>query len=286
MSMRFIDHVKEFRRLRAEFWNTPGVHEELRAYEARDNDYEYKILKGLIPKPLVGRTTNDIGPAWQKSDTFFTDFHTHYDPRRVLSSTEDSYIICNVACHDTRLYSSDIDPSSSDKTAAAGMSYMHLLVIPSEKVYNAVSHLDRSLITEMKTHFWEFWFSDGSINKIIHAVHDAMERRYTVVAEAYQRNDAATAPQRLAHLDAVMEECRISAADFAKKLRAGRNRVDIVYGFHAHPHHSVGHMHMHVLLADPRFRTQSTLAHDWKTLPFEAVEYVFHREEIERNRMY
>ncbi|KAF4564443.1 hypothetical protein EYR36_002377 [Pleurotus pulmonarius] len=203
MSMRFIDHVKEFRRLRAEFWNTPGVHEELRAYEARDNDYEYKIL---------------------------------------------------------------IDTKAT--------------------VYNAVSHLDRSLITEMKTHFWEFWFSDGSINKIIHAVHDAMERRYTVVAEAYQRNDAATAPQRLAHLDAVMEECRISAADFAKKLRAGRNRVDIVYGFHAHPHHSVGHMHMHVLLADPRFRTQSTLAHDWKTLPFEAVEYVFHREEIERNRMY
>ncbi len=44
MSMRFIDHVKEFRRLRAEFWNTPGVHEELGAYEARDNDYEYKIL--------------------------------------------------------------------------------------------------------------------------------------------------------------------------------------------------------------------------------------------------
>ncbi|KDQ32253.1 hypothetical protein PLEOSDRAFT_165521 [Pleurotus ostreatus PC15] len=43
-------------------------------------------------------------------------------------------------------------------------------------VYNAVSHLDRSLITEMKTHFWDFWFSDGSINKINHAIHDTMER--------------------------------------------------------------------------------------------------------------
>ncbi|KAF4586592.1 hypothetical protein EYR40_010604 [Pleurotus pulmonarius] len=257
MSMRFIDHVKEFRRLRAEFWNTPGVHEELRAYEARDNDYEYKILKGLIPKPLVGRTTNDIGPAWQKSDTFFT-------VRLAINTVARPgiYIVC--------IY------RISTLTMTLDAYYL----------YNAVSHLDRSLITEMKTHFWDFWFSDGSINKIIHAIHDAMERRYTVVAEAYQRNDAATAPQRLAHLDAVMEECRISAADFAKKLRAGRNRVDIVYGFHAHPHHSVGHMHMHVLLADPRFRTQSTLAHDWKTLPFEAVEYVFHREEIERNRMY
>ncbi|KAJ8701542.1 hypothetical protein PTI98_000310 [Pleurotus ostreatus] len=43
-------------------------------------------------------------------------------------------------------------------------------------VYNAVSHLDCSLITEMKTHFWDFWFSDGLINKINHAIHDAMER--------------------------------------------------------------------------------------------------------------
>ncbi|KDQ25403.1 hypothetical protein PLEOSDRAFT_169437 [Pleurotus ostreatus PC15] len=47
-------------------------------------------------------------------------------------------------------------------------------------VYNAVSHLDRSLITEMKTHFWDFWFSDGLINKINHAIHDAMERRVTL----------------------------------------------------------------------------------------------------------
>lgn len=44
MSIQFTDHVNEFRRLRAEFWNTPSVHEELKAYEARDNDYEYKIL--------------------------------------------------------------------------------------------------------------------------------------------------------------------------------------------------------------------------------------------------
>lgn len=44
MSIQFTDHVHEFRRLRAEFWNTPGVHEELKAYEACDNDYEYKIL--------------------------------------------------------------------------------------------------------------------------------------------------------------------------------------------------------------------------------------------------
>ncbi|KAF4586598.1 hypothetical protein EYR40_010610 [Pleurotus pulmonarius] len=279
MSLQFTDHVNEFKRLRAEFWNTAGVCEELRAYEARDNDYEYKILKGLVPKPLVGRT-NDIGPAWQKSDTFFTDFPTHNDPQRVLSSTERSHIICNIACHDTRLYSSDIDPSSLDKTAAAGMSYMHLLPLH-PTVYNAVSMSNTELITEMKTHFLDFWNRDDSADKVTHAICDAMERRYTEVARAYQRNDNSTAPQRLANLDAVMEECRISATNFANTLRTNRSSADVVLGFHSHPHHSVGHLHMHVVLADPQFRTYSTLAHDWKTLSFEAVEHVLGGEEVE-----
>ncbi|KDQ32194.1 hypothetical protein PLEOSDRAFT_154387 [Pleurotus ostreatus PC15] len=264
MSIRFTDHLEEFGRLRTEFWSTPGIIEELKAYEARNDDHEYKILKGLIPKPLVGRVTNDVGPAWQTSDTFFTDFPEHNYPNRVLSSTEHSHIICNVACHDTRLYSSDIDPSSLDKTAAAGMSYMHLL-----------------LITEMKAHFLDFWNRDDSVNKVNRAIHDAMERRYTEVARAYQRSNSSTAPQRLALLDAVMEECRISAVNFANTLRTNTSATDVVFGFHSHPHHSVGHLHMHVLLADPQFRTYSTLAHDWKTLSFEAVEHVLGEEEAE-----
>ncbi|KAF9492932.1 hypothetical protein BDN71DRAFT_1163064 [Pleurotus eryngii] len=281
MSFWFTDHLDEFRRLRTEFWNTPSVIEELKAYEARNDDYEYKILKGLVPKPLVGRVTNNVGPAWQTSDTFFTDFPEHNYPNRVLSSTEHSHIICNVACHDTRLYSSDIDPSSLDNTAAAGMSYMHLLVIPSSKVYNAISLSNTKLITEMKAHFLYFWNRDDSVNKVNRAIYDAMERRHAGVVRAYQRNDDSTAPQRLALLDAVMEECRISAVDFANTLRMNMSSTDVVFGFHSHPHHSVGHLHMHVLLSDPQFRTYSTLAHDWKTLSFEAVEHALGGDEAE-----
>lgn len=87
------DHINEFRLLRAEFWSTPGVYEELQAYETRDDDYKYQILwvppflpqsphrsdqcllskrKGLVPTPLVGSVTTEVGPAWQASDTFFT----------------------------------------------------------------------------------------------------------------------------------------------------------------------------------------------------------------------
>ncbi|KAG9221959.1 hypothetical protein CCMSSC00406_0009167 [Pleurotus cornucopiae] len=133
----------------------------------------------------------------------------------------------------------------------------------------------------MKAHFLDFWNRDDSVNKVNRAIHDAMERRYAEVARAYQRSNSSTAPQRLALLDAVIEECRISAVNFANTLRTNTSATDVVFGFHSHPHHSVGHLHMHVLLADPQFRTYSTLAHDWKTLSFEAVEHVLGEEEAE-----
>ncbi|KDQ27975.1 hypothetical protein PLEOSDRAFT_168089 [Pleurotus ostreatus PC15] len=71
---------------------------------------------------------------------------------------------------------------------------------------------------------------------------------------------------------------KICSHDFANMLRASKNNVDLVFGFHSHPHHSVGHLRMHVLLHDFDFRTCSTLEHDWKTIPFGAVEDVLDEE--------
>lgn len=44
MILNYADHINEFRRLRAEFWNIPGVYDELEAYETRDDNYKYQIL--------------------------------------------------------------------------------------------------------------------------------------------------------------------------------------------------------------------------------------------------
>ncbi|KAF4586593.1 hypothetical protein EYR40_010605 [Pleurotus pulmonarius] len=222
MILHNADHINEFRRLRAEFWNIPGVYEELQAYETRDDNYKYQILKGLVPAPLVGSVTTEVGPAWRTSDTFFTDFPDHNVPKRVLSSTKDSHIICNVACHDTRLYASDIDPSSSDKTAAAGMSYMHLLGRQCDPRH------------------------DGK------AVHRSGSR----LSSSRQLNSTSTHGASRCRDERVQELCR--------RLRK----------YAADDLEHVGHLHMHVLLDDAEFRTHSTLAHDWKTLSFEAVEHV------------
>lgn len=164
------------------------------------------------------------------------------------------------------------------------MSYVHLLVIPSSKcrwlstkslvwmqftdvclestVYNAVAFPDSDAITEMRAHFLDFWNRDGSISRIINAIHAAMEMRYTDIARAYQMDNSSTDSERIARLDVVMSGCRRSAANSANMLRASKNNVDLVFGFHPHPHHSVGHLHMHVLLLDFEFRTYSTLEHD------------------------
>lgn len=58
------------------------------------------------------------------------DFRKHNPERRVLSVSDESLIIRNRASHDVRQYTAEFDPGGKDKTAAAGMSYIHLLVIP------------------------------------------------------------------------------------------------------------------------------------------------------------
>lgn len=133
-------------------------------------------------------------------------------------------------------------------------------------MYNAVSLPNTDLIAEMKNHFVNFWDRDDSVDKVIHAIDDAMERRYSEVAGS----------QRVADLEAVIED-RISATNFGNELRKnGRDAAHIFFWFHPHPYHSVGHLHMHVLLD----LTHSTLAHDSKTLSFAAVEQVLGAEAV------
>jgi hypothetical protein len=110
--------------------------------------------KGLIPKHLVGKEPKGGGKAYSKSDTFFTvrfrfflssinlndeisgflkDFVDRHTKDDVLSSTADSLIIGNKASHDVRQYSPKFDPRGKSNDGSAGMSYMHLLVIPRRK---------------------------------------------------------------------------------------------------------------------------------------------------------
>ncbi|KAJ8481839.1 hypothetical protein ONZ45_g15169 [Pleurotus djamor] len=281
-------HLGEVTKLREEFLANPDAIRELKAYEAREDNCAYVILKGLIPPALVGQSSNGIGMPWRKSDTFFTDYALHYPRQRILSESENSYIICNNAAHDVRLYSSDVNLSGVDKSSSAGMSYMHLLVIPKSKaseppnscqhphlVYNVVSLKDSTIIDELETHFRDFWRRADAVALVNDAINETMERRYNDLIESYRRSDNT---QRIAHLYTVMLACRSSAKSFATQLSLMEDR-DVVFGFHAHPHASVGHLHMHVLLNDGSFRHHSTFAHDWKTVSVKVIRDILQRQQ-------
>ncbi|KAJ8694023.1 hypothetical protein PTI98_008956 [Pleurotus ostreatus] len=266
------------------FWSGPNVRKELEAYAKADDDFRYEILQGFIPKPLVGKVTTGYGPPWKRSDTFFTDFKAHYPSERILHETDKSLIICNHASHDVRLYKEDIDPTGTDKSPAAGMSYMHLLVIPVARVYNAVALEDGDCIEEMREHFKTFWREPDSKEKIIAAINETMDRRYKEILTAYDKAEASAetsdateghnnpSEERRKHLEDVMVKCRQYASQCADLLRKMDQEYSDYMGFHPHPTTSVGHLHMHVLFMDrPEFRTNSTSAHDGKTIPARVV---------------
>jgi len=263
---------KKFIEQRAAFQQNPKSAADLTAYERGDNNYEYTVIKGLLPPPLVGKSPPDFpGVVYQKSDTFLTDYAERHPKEYVLSATTNSYIIGNIASHDTRQYMPKYDPDFKDKTPTAGMSYLHFLVIPKRRVYNAVALNDVKIIEEMTLHFKNFWASNGSAQKSIDRINLALRIRAEDVLKGYKAKPE-TEAQRTEEFNSIMIDIRAAADGFAQKLLRGDvKQDDFFFGFHAAPDAGIAHLHMHVLLAPSEFRKYSTDKHDWKTIPVEAV---------------
>ncbi|KIJ36776.1 hypothetical protein M422DRAFT_260867 [Sphaerobolus stellatus SS14] len=258
------------------FRNDPDASAELEAYAQRDNTHDYRVLKGLVPQNLIGKLMPGGHAIWEKSDTFFTDF-TDNHPDQVLSDThENLLIIGNSASHDIRQYLAKWELDGKDRTPSAGMSYMHILIIPKRRVYNAVTLEDTTLIQEMVSSFHEFWRSPESIEIIIRWMKTAVEKRTTILRQSLEIHS----PHLLDEFEAVMDEVSASTEEFEAELRHCHGSVlpndDLLFfGFHPAPDASIAHLHMHVLLAPARFRKFSTDAHDWKTVPAQAIIEVF-----------
>ena len=75
----------------------------------------------------------------------------------------------------------------------------------------------------------------------------------------------------------LVQEIEIYMKEHGDELRkkfVGLEVEDFTIGFHPHPHHSVGHLHMHVVAKPEIFREFSATRHDWKTVPLDVVEEV------------
>ncbi|KAF5345197.1 hypothetical protein D9758_009717 [Tetrapyrgos nigripes] len=225
--------------------------EELAAY-AEEKKIDYEKLLGLWPKnmPVI---------------TVFTNYAERF-PKNVLSATNHSLIIANAASHDKRLYSQDAE-------ARAGMSFVHLLVIPRrDKVYNAVSLDDSWIITEMKSHFRDFWSKPDGVDIIIQAVSEA----HTIFVRKEKQLKAADT-KTLKKFKKTLRKTDQSRKKLTKRMRTVKFD-DFFFGFHCMPNASVGYLHMHVILTPMKFRKHSTHRNDWKTIPADVVIEVIDEE--------
>ncbi|KAF8892829.1 hypothetical protein CPB84DRAFT_1783645 [Gymnopilus junonius] len=261
---------------RKAFKQNPQSQGDLKAYECGDNQHNFTVLKGLIPLSLVGKKTPGGSHVWEKSDTFFTDYKENH-PDQILSESDESYVIGNLASHDTRQYLAKWDPEGKDRTATAGMSYMHLLVIPKKRIYNAVALDDTHIIDEMMRHFHHFWSTPESADKIIACLDMAVKRRTKAARETLMSHK----PDLVDDFDATMKQVEASAQELAANLRECQKSQDdkaLFFGFHPAPEASVAYLHMHTLLPSEEFRQFSTRKHDWKTVPAQVIIDVIEEE--------
>lgn len=188
LKQRLIEH-------RTAFQQNPRCVTDLEAFNRGDNNYEYTCLKGLIPKSLVGKPSSSGKPPWQKSETFFTNYEDHHPADYILSATADSLIINNGSSYDVRQYAAQYDPDDKDKTASAGMSYVHLLVIPRQKLYNVVSLNDTVIVEEMISHFKTFLTKADAINIIISHTRQALNLHADELITTYAKKKPHHRPQ-------------------------------------------------------------------------------------------
>ena len=180
----------------------------------------------------------------------------------ILDSTSDSYIICNFESYDTRQYPKWLNEKYKDKTPE-GQGFGHTLVIPRKRIFNIVdpeaTANDCAVLKEMKSHFTSFWSLPANRVKLLLSVKDNFDMQNQRLEAKDESEYRATSPP-------VLEDYHDMAKRFLK-LEA----EDFTFGFHPHPLHSVGHLHMHVFPKDKVLRSRSSKVHDFKTIPLDAV---------------
>ena len=112
--------------------------------------------------------------------------------------------------------------------ARAGMSFCHLLAVPTERIYNAATlrPTDETLIKHMR-------------DKVKELMNDSEFRARVASAIREKYMPAITSEKLLSTFSSQIYE-----------FLYGTNGDSMDFFFHLHPNHSVGHLHMHCLAMD------------------------------------
>jgi hypothetical protein len=119
----------------------------------------------------------------------------------------------------------ELYPNANDR---AGMSFVHMLACPRERIYNAVTleAKDRPLLEHMA----------ATVSRLVDS--DVFRRR------VYDKLMLKFWPSMQEGFTDEVKAKFIAQSNLWLNRTSGRN---MGYYFHLHPHHSVGHLHMHCL---------------------------------------
>ncbi|KAI4129775.1 MAG: hypothetical protein LQ338_002085 [Usnochroma carphineum] len=260
---RFEALKNHYRKLRDDFRAHPRALLELEAWKNKDENFEYRLLNGnqksFIPPTLVGKESYN-GAIRGKTDTFFSEYEKHNHPDLILSESNHSYIIGNLASYDSRQY-----PEAPAGKRPEGQGFAHSLVIPKARVYNVVDPAATAngcaLLREMQAHFISFWQQHGGKAKLLARAKRAVDDQDAKLLSHGSR------PVYETVRDDVFHHYESTKLDFSNLVAPG----DFLFGFHVFPDNSIGHLHMHVFPHADGFRAFSTREHDYKTVPLEAI---------------
>lgn len=210
------------------------------------------LCKSALPTPLL---------AFFYLTSTLQEFESHNPSSLILSESQDSYIIGNLASYDKRQYP-EFKPGEH---TPEGQGFGHCLVIARKRIFNIVdpdaTANHSALLEELKEHFVTFWKNEDGSPKLLERVRSTFEEQNTKLGKNYRN-----ARSRKSLLHTLTKDFDVLSESF---LRC--KPEDFEFAFHAYPANSVGHLHMHVFPKNGDLRKFSTKSHDWKTIPIEAV---------------
>ncbi|KAG8530894.1 uncharacterized protein KY384_004251 [Bacidia gigantensis] len=243
-----------------------GALVELDHWKKKDPTYRYSKLKGLISdERLADQTTEASLKPFTRGDSYFSEFALHNKQEFILSESDYSYIVGNLASYDKRQYPAWLDPKYS-KCTPEGQGFGHCLVIPKKRIHNIVDPEavanKCAIINELRNHFTGFWGTQNGRKKLLDRTFSIFDGQNAIL----RTKDSLQAKKLVAD---VISTYNLLAPQF-KQLQA----EDFMCAFHPAPDISVGHLHLHVFPKAELFREFSAMRHEWKTIPFDAVTQV------------
>ena len=200
----------------------------------------------------------DVDPSWTLltgmtlPKSFKTDFEhpqapvfTHMNDNGFPNLYEDDKMVVYL---NTGLPYLNAYPGAEGRAA---MSFVHLLVVPRERIYNIKTmrgESDRALLKYMKD--------------VVDLAFELPPFRRRLMEDLEKQNFRDVSDEVLT------QENREAFHESVELMKQARSK-DLSYWFHEHPKHSVGHLHMHVLL--DTVMTPAFQIHAHKNVPFETA---------------